>query len=87
MQTDHSTQIVVQNPLQPLLEGIAEWWQWLIKRDSDSREAARYEGVVSKLPPHLRYDIGELDGMPPVSPPQVRQSYQDELELRWLRGL
>ncbi|RRH93663.1 hypothetical protein EH240_29145 [Mesorhizobium tamadayense] len=49
------------DPLRPLLEAISNSLRHVIKRVSDSRAAARYEGVIAKLPPHLRHDIGELD--------------------------
>ena len=52
-----------------------------------NREAARYERVVSELPPHLRYDIGAVDYIPPPPPPlrETLYSRQQSLEAMWLR--
>jgi hypothetical protein len=86
MHTDHGAPTELRNSLQPLLEVISNSSQRGIKRVSDSREAVRYEGVVAKLPPHLRYDIGDLDCiLPPVSPRQ--HSYQEALEVKWQRSI
>jgi hypothetical protein len=88
MHTDHGAPIVLRHSLQPLLEVISSSWKRLIKRVSDSREAARYEAAISKLSPHLRYDIGELDCiLPPVSHRQIQHSYQDALEVKWQRSI
>ncbi|RJT31971.1 hypothetical protein D3227_27555 [Mesorhizobium waimense] len=88
MHTDHGAPIVLRNSLQPLLEVISNSMRRGIKRFSDSREAARYEGVVAKLPPHLLYDIGDLDCiLPPVSRRQIQHSYQEALEVKWQRSI
>ena len=44
-------------------------------------ETARREHVVSKLPPHLRYDIGYLDHQPPpLTLRQIERSHRQSLE-------
>lgn len=88
MHTDHGASIVLRNFLQPLLAVISNSLRRRIKRVSDSREAARYEGVVAKLPPHLRYDIGDLDSiLLPESRRQIQHSYQEALEVKWQRSI
>lgn len=75
------------DPIRPLVEVISSSVRHLIKRISDRRAAARYEGVIAELPPHLRHDIGELDCSTPTAPPwQIQHSYQELLEARWLRS-
>lgn len=88
MYTDHGAPISLRNWSSPSGRAISEWLRRLLKRVSDSHGAARHEGVVSILPPHLRYDAGELDCVPP--PASLRQtpcSYQDALEAQWQRGI
>ena len=86
MHTNHGAQIVRRNPLQPLLEVISNSLRRWIKGVSDSREATRYESVVAKLPPHLRYDIGDLDCIPPpVSRREIQHSCREALE-KWQLG-
>jgi hypothetical protein len=74
-------------PLQPLLGAVSRAWHSTVKRVRSSREIARHEQVVSRLAPHLRYDIGDLDCRPPPPLPlrEVQNSHQQSLEAMWLR--
>jgi hypothetical protein len=88
MYTDHGATIVFRNSSSPLWKAISKWLRRVLKRVSDGRETARHQGVVSKLPPHLRYDTGELDCVPPpASLRQIQRLYQDALEAQWQRGI
>ena len=88
MYTDHGAPIVFRNSSSPLWKAISKWLRRVLKHVRDRRETARHEGVISKLPPHLRYDTGELDCVPPsASLWQIQRSYQDALEAQWQRGI
>jgi hypothetical protein len=51
-----------------------------MERIRSQRDAAHYEQVVSKLSPHLRYDIGEIDHQPPpLTLREIEQSNQQSL--------
>jgi hypothetical protein len=87
MYTDHGAPISLRNS-STMGKAISKWLRRVLKRVRDSHEAAQHEGVVSKLPPHLRYDSGELDFVPPpASLRQIPRSYQDALEAQWQRGM
>lgn len=87
MHTNQDVSITYPISLRPLLEAISIRLRDTIKRIRGSREAARYARVVSELAPHLRYDIGELDSIPPPPLPlrEVQRSRQQSLEAVWLR--
>ena len=42
------------------LQVISAAWKQAIRQFRDSRKIARQERLISRLPPHLRHDIGEL---------------------------
>jgi hypothetical protein len=58
------------------------------RRLHESREAARQERVVSKLAPHLRHDIGELDCRPPqpLALSETLKAHRHTLESMWLHN-
>ena len=86
MHTQSDAPIAFPIPLQPLLGAVSRAWHSTEKRVCSSREIARHERVVSRLAPHLRYDIGDLDCRPPPSLPlREIHSYQQSLEAMWLR--
>lgn len=64
---------------------IPNWLRNLFGRIAEENEAAREECIAEELPPHLRYDIGALDCMPP--PRQMQRNYQEALESGWQRGV
>ena len=83
MHTQSDAPIAFPIPLQPLLGAVSRAWHSTVKRVCSSREIARHERVVSRLAPHLRYDIGDLDCRPP--PPLPLPEVQQSLEAMWLR--
>ena len=52
----------------------------------DRRRIARQERLISRLPAHLRHDIGELDCRPPLPRPlgETLKARQTTLESTWL---
>ena len=87
MQTNQDIPIALPISLRPLLEAISRATLGTMKRIRHSYEAARYERTVSKLPPHLRHDIGDIDYFPPppLPPHEIQRSYRQSLEAMWLR--
>lgn len=82
MHTNQDAPIAFPIPLRPLLEAISIASRNTIKRIRDSREAARYERVVSDLAPHLRYDIGDIDYIPPPPLPLREIQYSQSAVAR-----
>lgn len=78
-QTTTSTK--VSNPLQTITAAC----RWTIRRIKDRRAEAHYQSVVSKLPAHLRHDIGAIDYHPAVSLPAAETvtSQKETLEMMW----
>ncbi len=68
------------------LQAVSAAWEQAISRFRESRRIARQERLISKLPPHLRHDIGELDCRPPLPRPlaETLQARQTTLESTWL---
>ena len=73
--------------LRPLWEAISAALRRLVQLVRDDREAAEQERIMSRLAPHLRYDIGLIDHLPPPPRPleEVQRSHQQSLETMWLR--
>ena len=57
-----------------------------LKTLHERREAARQERIISRLAPHLRQDIGDLDCRPPLPRPlsETLKAQQQTLESMWL---
>ena len=87
MHTANNALLAFPVPLRRLLEAISIGSHNTIERIRDSRDAARYQRVVSELAPRLRYDIGDLDCIPPPPLPlvEIQYSYQRSLEAMRLR--
>ena len=68
------------------LQVVSAAWKQAIRQFRDSRRIARQERLISRLPPHLRQDIGELDCRPPLPRPlsETLKARQTTLESTWL---
>jgi hypothetical protein len=88
MNTSHAAPIALRSSLHPLLDAISHSLRVVIDHFRDRRQAVQYDDIVAKLPPRLRFDIGELDCMPPpASIPRTRYAYPEVLEAQWQRGI
>lgn len=59
-------------------------WNSTGNRIRESRETARQERVVSRLSPHLRHDMGDLDCPPQPQPlSETLKSRRQTLETMW----
>jgi hypothetical protein len=87
MHINRDASIAFPIPLHPLLKAVAIASRKTMKRIRDSSEAAHYERVISKLAPHLKYDIGDVDYIPPPPLPlrEIQCSFQQSLEATRLR--
>lgn len=76
-----ATSTKVSDPLQTIIAAC----RWTIRWIKDRRAEAHYQSVVSKLPAHLRHDIGSIDHRPTVSLPATEAliSQKETLETMW----
>lgn len=68
------------------LQSLSAAWAQAITQFRDRRRIARQERLISRLPAHLRHDIGELDCRPPLPRPlgETLKARQTTLESTWL---
>lgn len=68
------------------LHAVSAAWKKALSQFRDSRRIARQERLISRLPAHLRHDIGELDCRPPLPQPlaETLKARQTSLESTWL---
>lgn len=87
MSIDQATSISLRNKAPSLTIALPGWLWMLVARVRASRQTARDERIAEELPAYLRYDVGALDCIPSrLSRGQGPASYQETLEVKWLRG-
>ncbi|MCC2690493.1 MAG: hypothetical protein K0S21_3296 [Rhizobiaceae bacterium] len=73
--------------LHTVLEALVVALRATAKRVRMGHEAARRQRCVAELAPHLRYDVGEMDLIPPLPRTlrEIQHSDRQSLEAMWLR--
>ena len=86
----HATPVVPVSPpifWRLLSEAIATAWRDLVELFRVGQELANHEREVGRLSPHLQYDAGIIDYIPPQPQPldEALKLRQQSLEAIWLR--
>lgn len=76
---------ITSNAFSQRLHAVSTAWKQAIGEFRDRRRIARQERLISKLPAHLRHDIGELDCRPPLPQPlaETLKARQTTLKSTW----
>lgn len=88
MTITHDEQIGFQRPGNSLLLALTLIPSAAFRRFRQWYLDAVQKPMIGKLPTRLKYDIGEIDLMPPPIPTFMQSepsSYQDQLQQMWLR--
>lgn len=74
-------------PTEIFQETVVRFWNWMTRRQHESVEPPLTAAEHPDLPSRLRYDIGELDCLPPppASLDRIQRDRQQSLETMWLR--
>lgn len=77
---------VTLNAFSQRLHAVSASWKQAFAEFRKRRRIARQERLISRLPAHLRHDIGELECRPPLPRPlgETLKARQTTLESTWL---